>query len=344
METNAIIPNSSFWQNDAWRAGPVPRLSIVFPTHRRPDTLALVLDALNTQTGLSSAEFEVVVCDDASGDNTPEVLRRASARAAHPLACLVLPQQGGPARARNAAMHVVRVPVVLLLGDDILPPPNLVERHARWHAAHPETADALLGCTIWDETLPPNALMHWLEQGGRQFAFNYRDLSSDRPVSANFFYTCHVSFKRQLFTQAGGFDESFPFASHEDLELGLRMEQQGMRLHFDPTLVARHRHWLDLSAVCRRVYRMGYSSVRFWRTVARPPSPPRALARGLVMRIFEPDWVRRGTLRLGGSVDLTYPRPLRWRLLLASQYWSGAADATRGREPAVPTIPSEGHR
>ena len=317
-----------------------PALSVVFPTHRRPDTLVCVLDALAAQTGLEPGQFEVVVCDDASGDNTPAVLREASRRVPYPMACLILTKQGGPARARNAVLPLVRAPVVLLLGDDILPPPDLVVRHVKWHARHPDLADALLGYTTWDEPPPPNALMRWLEVGGRQFSFNYRDLSTDRPVSGYYFYTCHVSFKLSLLKQAGGFDEGFPFASQEDLELGLRMEQQGMRLHFDPTLIARHRHWLDLPSVCRRIYRMGYSSVHFWRTVPRPPSLPRAVVRKVLIGLFAWLPVRRLCRLLPDRNDPELRRTCAWRwtMLLSANYWSGAADATFRRPPAPETL------
>lgn len=338
MKARPPIPTHSAWQNHAWQSGIIPAISVVLPTYRRPDTLDLVLEALNAQTGITPDAFEVVVCDDASGDHTPEVLRRASARALHPMACVVLNEQGGPARARNAAMLFVRGPVVLLLGDDILSPPDLVARHLQWHAAHPETTRALLGASTWDHTPPPSAQMRWLEQGGRQFAFNYQDLPADRPVPGNFFYTCHVSFKTELFTQAGGFDESFPFASHEDLELGLRMERHGMQMTFDPALVVRHRHWMDLQSICIRIYRMGYSSIHFYNTGSQPLSRPRALARSLLMHLFAPTWVRREAARLAGPANVPHPRPLRWRLLLASIYWSAAYDAAQGRKPLLPAL------
>ncbi|MEI6168062.1 MAG: glycosyltransferase [bacterium] len=338
MNASPPIPAHTSWQNQRWQSGMIPAISVVFPTYRRPDTLGPVLEALNAQTGLPPEAFEVVVCDDASGDTAPATLLQASAQALHPMTCVVLSEQGGPARARNAALRFVRAPVVLLLGDDILAPPDLVARHMQWHAAHPAVTEALLGASSWDDTPPPTVLMRWLEQGGRHYAFNYRDLPVDCPVSGHFFYTCHVSFKKGLFTLAGGFDESFPFASHEDLELGLRMERHGMQLTFDPTLVVRHRHWMNLQSICTRIYRMGYSSIHFYNTGALPLSRPRALARNLLMRLFASPWARRTATRLAGPATPSHPRPLRWRLLLASMYWSGAYDAAQGKTPLLPSL------
>jgi GT2 family glycosyltransferase len=255
------------------------------------------------------------------------------------MAWFTLPQHGGPASVRNTALQLARAPVALLLGDDIFAPPDLVARHIAWHAAHAAETDALLGHSAWDETMPPNALMRWLEHGGRRFAFDYQVLSAGRPVSGFSFYTCHVSFKRGLFQRAGGFDESFPFASHEDLELGLRMERQGMRLYYDPTLIVRHWHWLDMASVCRRIYHMGYSSVEFWHKNSASLSMPRASARCMVMICFRFPPIRRIMLHLAAPTGLTQARPLRWTLLLYGMYWIGVADAAKGRSAVPPEPP-----
>jgi glycosyltransferase involved in cell wall biosynthesis len=52
-------------------------LSIVTPTHRRPNLLERLLRSLSEQT-VPADEFEVIVIDDASGDETKQVLRRWS--------------------------------------------------------------------------------------------------------------------------------------------------------------------------------------------------------------------------------------------------------------------------
>lgn len=315
----------------AWDAASRPFVSVVLPTFRRTDTLGKVLGALAEQDASALARAEVVVCDDGSGDATETVLREAAGSARYPLAWVSLARNGGPARARNEALRRARGAVVLLIGDDIVPGAGFLDRHVRWHERHPEPGAALLGLTTWPPELASDPFLRWLEHGGRRYFFNYRDLPEDRPASAMHFYTCNVSFKRALLDRAGPFDEDFPFASHEDLELGWRLERAGMRLWFDRGALAHHWHRLDFPGTFRRVYRMGHSSVRFWSKVPDTSPAWRRALRPLLAGVCGLRFVRRRVradlervIGDGGSSE-------QWLRLLHFAYWCGAADARRGR-------------
>ena len=54
-----------------------PRVSVVIPTHNRSGPLQTALAGLRAQT-LPREEFEVIVVDDASSDDTPAVLEAAA--------------------------------------------------------------------------------------------------------------------------------------------------------------------------------------------------------------------------------------------------------------------------
>lgn len=318
--------------NTAYAALARPYLSVVIPTYRRTDTLERVLSGLGEQDPSVLAETEVVVCDDGSGDATEDVLRKVAARATYALAWVSLASNGGPARARNVALRRARGSVVLLLGDDILPAPALLLRHAAWHRQHPEAGGALLGFTTWPSELAGDPFLRWLEEGGRRYFFNYRDLPELEPVSAMHFYTCNVSFKKELLDIAGLFDEGFPFASHEDLELGLRLERAGLRLHFDRQALGFHWHRLDFRGTFERVYRMGHSSELFWlKANGTSPAWKRAL-RPLLAWLCGLS-VTRNVARRGRdhAVPGAAPSPTRWLRLLDLAYWCGVADARRGR-------------
>lgn len=53
----------------------MPRVSVVIPTYRRPKLLAAAIQSVLSQT---YQDFDIVVVDDASGDNTEEVVRSFS--------------------------------------------------------------------------------------------------------------------------------------------------------------------------------------------------------------------------------------------------------------------------
>ncbi len=318
--------------NELFRSLTRTVLSVVIPAYRRPDSLRRVLDALTAQIPALAVPAEVVVCDDASGDDTPGCVIEVAARNRIPVAWVRHSRNRGPAAARNSALRRARGEVVLLLGDDIEPAPGLLERHCRHHLRNPGPTAALLGRTTWPPELVVTPLMKLLEGRAGALFLNYRALRTDRPLSGMAFYTCNVSYKRALGEQVGGFDESFPFASHEDLEFGLRLERAGMTLRYDPEALGYHWHALAFADTIRRLYRTGYSAVLFWQRM-----PP---AGGFWRR-----WLRAGLGALGGV------RPVRWLwrrqarhaaagdgaaspaltlALLHGAFWLGCSDGRRG--------------
>ena len=116
--------------------------SVVIPTFRRPETLFPVLDALGRQ--VAPPEFEVVVVDDGSGDDTPA--RLAAYRPAYPFRYFSQ-SNGGPASARNRGVREARGRIVLFLGDDTVPEPALLSVHGKAHAERRPHPIALLDYT-----------------------------------------------------------------------------------------------------------------------------------------------------------------------------------------------------
>ncbi|HEY6064637.1 MAG TPA: glycosyltransferase family 2 protein [Thermoanaerobaculia bacterium] len=233
--------------------------SVVVPTYRRPDTLFRVLDALGAQT--SPPEFEVVVVDDGSGDGTAERLR--AYRATYPLRCFT---QGnaGPARARNRGVEEARGAIVLFLGDDTVPEPQLLAVHARAHAERP-VADgpvAVLGYTTWPGDRPVSPFLHHINEYGLQFG--YELIEDPESVPFNFFYTSNISLPRRLLVDAGLFDTTFPHAAWEDIEIAYRLTREGMKILYRPEAVARHYHDITFRSFRRRQEKSGEAAAIFF--------------------------------------------------------------------------------
>ncbi|MGH9122832.1 MAG: glycosyltransferase family 2 protein, partial [Acidimicrobiales bacterium] len=74
-----------------------PGVSVVVPTHNRPEKLARLLYALGGQEGAPA--FEVVVSDDRSTDDS--VARVRGAVVPYPLEVVTSERNTGPAGARN---------------------------------------------------------------------------------------------------------------------------------------------------------------------------------------------------------------------------------------------------
>jgi GT2 family glycosyltransferase len=204
-----------------------PGLSVVVPTRNRAVKLRRCLDALAAQH--TDVEVEVVVVDDGSTDDTPEVLRR------FPAVQTVRRTAGGRAAARNPGVERARAPLVLFLDDDVVATEGLLQRHLDHHRRHPEESEALVGLVTWAPELDITPHMLWLEDGGPLFSFNTIDDPDD--VDWHHFCTANVSLKRS-FLPSQPFDENLRRCV--DIELGYRLSQRGMRLRYDARAVGHH--------------------------------------------------------------------------------------------------------
>ena len=87
-----------------------PGVSVVIPSHNRPDLLRLCLDSVLRHR---PAHLEIVVVDDASADGCVSAVAAALG-----VPCLRLAERGGFARAANVGWRQARGPIVQLLNDD----------------------------------------------------------------------------------------------------------------------------------------------------------------------------------------------------------------------------------
>src|SRR5213078_111896 len=106
---------------------------------------------------------------------------------------------------------------------------TLLDEHLRWHERHPEETTGVLGHVAWSQDVRVTPFMRWLERG---IQFDYRSI---RGIEAPWWhlYSCNASLKRSLLERGGGFDEvRFPFG-YEDLDLGRRLSDCGLRLLYN---------------------------------------------------------------------------------------------------------------
>ena len=226
-------------------------LSVVIPTRERPERLARTLESLQRQR-LDGISAEVVVVENGAGASSIP----AGAIAAGPLPVRVVQlAAAGTSRAHNRALREARGDIVLFIGDDTrAAEPDLLASHVALHRASPSERYAVLGRVEWDPDSEVTEFMRWLEQAGFQFSF---ELLRPGPVSASrYMYTSHTSVKASLLGKHGGFDERFEFLL-EHVELGIRLERDGVTLDYHPELVVLHDHPQDLGDVVRRMEGVG---------------------------------------------------------------------------------------
>ncbi len=217
-------------------------LAVVIPTRQRWPILARTLEALAAQ---SVSGFETIVVVDGTDQRVPTWLRE------RPGTRVLEQPHGGPGTARNKAVSHTDRRLILFLGDDMIPAPTLIAQHLAHHNAESAPEVAVLGRVAWHPEVARSRLLRWLDWSASQFDFRALEGRAGEDVGFGRFYSCNVSLKRELFTQADGFDSDFRF-DYEDLDLGWRLHERGLRLIYEPAALAFHLHSYDWKSIERR--------------------------------------------------------------------------------------------
>ncbi|MEA2688281.1 MAG: hypothetical protein QOD51_888 [Candidatus Eremiobacteraeota bacterium] len=197
------------------------KLSIQLCTYDRAHLLERVLEACFDQT-LPADQYEVVLVNDGSKDDTPAVIERAR-RIATCAFTVVNQENGGLAKARNAGIARCTGDRIAFIDDDVLPTPVFAAQHL---ASDAKQGDVVVrGAAINTESFDALPVPVWTPK-------NY---------SGNWFWTTNVSVRRSRLDAVGGrFDESFSEYGWEDIELGLRLRAIGTKAVFNRFAVAFH--------------------------------------------------------------------------------------------------------
>ena len=200
---------------------PATPVSVIIPTHNRAGFLAQAIDSVLAQT---YANFELIVVDDGSSDETQALL------ASYGKALISLRQENrGPAAARNAGIRAARHPFLAFLDSDDQFTRNKLAIQVAAMEAQPEM---LISHTqeIWFRNGQHlNQKKRHGKEGGDIFA---------RSLELCVVGMSTVMARRELFDLVGLFDETFPCC--EDYELWLRVSCSHPFLLVDTPLTIKH--------------------------------------------------------------------------------------------------------
>src|SRR5438045_2872485 len=126
-----------------------PRISVVIPTFNRAALLKDSLASLAMQS-LPPSQYEVVVIDDGSIDDTAAVCRRFSS--AMRLQYFRI-ENSGISAAKNLGLFAASGDLLLFFDDDDVADGNMLGEHLKSHDENPQENIAMLGYTTWAPAL-----------------------------------------------------------------------------------------------------------------------------------------------------------------------------------------------
>lgn len=249
----------------------MPRYSIIIPTYNAATTLVSLLESLEAQT---MRDFEVIVIDDASTDDTPQAVERFDLRYYRQ------ERRQGPAAARNRGAALAGGEWLVYADADTVFAADTMEQIDK--ALRDCDADALVGSYagrpanpgfmprykgLWEQVAIDGVLA---AHGGAYIPYN---TWAPRPGVV----------KKDVFESAGGFSESFKGADLEDMDLGYRLTAAGRRIYFVPAIKIKHHYpatfWKEIRPFARRcVIWMGMKRSHGLFDAAGEGSPVQALA------------------------------------------------------------------
>ncbi|MFC1655351.1 glycosyltransferase family 2 protein [Patescibacteria group bacterium] len=238
--------------------------TVIIPTYNRADILKECLEKLLKQDFVKN-EFEIIVVDDGSTDNTKEVLEEFEKKSKVQFKALHQKNQG-QGIARNYALRYAQGKIVILIGDDLMVLPDFVKQHVQYHRRFNKPNEAVLGFVSWDPRLEITPFMDWLTNGssvmgkfgGHQFAFE--KLEGKTKADYNFFYTINISLKTSVLKKYP-FDSRFSSYGWEDIELGYRLtKKENLVLHYNPRAIGYHYHPMEEESLADRMRMIGKSA------------------------------------------------------------------------------------
>lgn len=189
----------------------MPDISLIVPTRNRAHILQQSLPRLLRQER-GRFTHEVIVVDDASEDDTGDVLRDCRREN---LVALRMERHRASAAARNRAVAAARGAILLFVDDDCFVGRDFVARHADRHGNR--SPAVVTGPIVEVDEIPES---------------DPPDTGRFRGWHRNPFPGGNVSVARALVLAAGGFDESLSAYGWEDTELHRRLMELGVRSEF----------------------------------------------------------------------------------------------------------------
>jgi succinoglycan biosynthesis protein ExoA len=237
---------------------PRPLISVILPVRNEARSLSALLTSL-TQQNFPARDFEIIVADGGSTDNTRDLVRQFASHS--PMTVKLIDNPGirsGPGR--NAGLHAARGKFILFIDGHCHIPSNdlLRDTASIFEDTHADClcrpqpllapTSSSFGAAV--ATVRASALGH----GRDSLIYDMTVSGFVDPASSG------AAYRHSVFTAIGNYDERFDAC--EDVELNTRVRKSGMKSYTDPRLAVFYEPRTNLLSLFKQMTRYGRGRVR----------------------------------------------------------------------------------
>jgi glycosyltransferase involved in cell wall biosynthesis len=227
-----------------------PYVSVIVPAY---NSALYIVAALNSVLEQTYRDFEIIVIDDGSTDETRAIAERYRDRGVR----VIWQPNAGPTAARNRGLTIAKGKLIALLDSDDLWEPTYLETMVQFLALHPETSIAF-----------PDVLYFGISKfAGRRFQEVYPPnvpITFSKLVRGVSHVCLDATLRREVFDRVGFFDEKIWSAG--DFDFWLRALHAGCRIEpVEKVLVKYRRHSSSMSLGRVQPLLSGIQALEKWR-------------------------------------------------------------------------------
>lgn len=218
-----------------------PYCSIVITAYNAASDLPACLNGLLAQ---DHGDFEIILVDNASEDETPEV----AARYAEHIRYLHLPVNQAITGGYNAGAEIATGDILVFINADTVPQENWLSPLVQSLIDHPDVGLTTSRILLYDAPHLINTCGNDLTWTGLTVCRGFGEPADNWQTGSEVAAVSGAAFaiRRSLFTTIGGFDNTFEFYL-DDTDLSLRAQLAGYRIRYVPESTIRHRYHFKFS-------------------------------------------------------------------------------------------------
>lgn len=225
----------------------LPTISVVSAVYNKEREIPYFIESLKRQS--YKGKFEVIFADDCSADDTGLVINKLVSGDSR-FRYVKTDTNAGQCGARNLGIQQARGDILIIMDSDHIINVDFLKGHAERHLICKE-ADVVIGpYNIETGDVPPEKLLSFYMMNPHKVL---SDMKLQDPLNIYSFVNCitrNFSIKRNFLNSLNSqplFDEDFSYTSKpdsgfgwEDVEMGFRLYQKGVRVDFEPKAISIH--------------------------------------------------------------------------------------------------------